>query len=75
MKLCLGPASALALATLSSCGEGETAQISKGGNEVGPATTKAVNERAVPIPAVSNVLATDPGVDVPTSNNTQDELH
>lgn len=59
---------AMALATLSSCGEGKTAQISKGGNEVGLATAKAVDERAVSIPAVRNVLATEPRVDMPASN-------
>jgi hypothetical protein len=48
----------LTCAALSSCNDAETAQISRGGNEIGPATTEAVNERAAPIPAVTNVQET-----------------
>ena len=62
---------ALALSALASCGDGETAQISKGGNEVGPTTTKAVTDRAVPVPAVRNVLVTNSVNDVPVPNNAQ----
>lgn len=42
------------------CGDGETAQVTRGGNEIGPATTQAVNDRAVDIPAVRNTAATEP---------------
>jgi hypothetical protein len=42
------------------CGGGETAQVTRGGNEIGPATTQAVNDRAVDIPAVRNTAATEP---------------
>jgi hypothetical protein len=47
---------------ISSCGEGETGQITSGGNELGPETTQEVDDRAVEIPAVRNVLE-------PTSDN------
>jgi hypothetical protein len=46
----------------SSCGDGETGQITSGRNELGPETTQEVDDRAVEIPAVRNVLE-------PTSNN------
>lgn len=50
----------LSFTMITACGDGETAQITRGGNEIGPATTEAVNERAVEIPAVRNTLATEP---------------
>jgi hypothetical protein len=45
---------------IASCGDGETAQITRGGNEIGPATTDVVNERAIEVPAVRNTAATEP---------------
>ena len=41
---------------LTACDGPDTAQISRGGNEIGPATTIAVNDRAIPIPAVQNTF-------------------
>jgi hypothetical protein len=50
----------LTFTLVAACGDGETAQVTRGGNEIGPATTQAVDDRAVDIPAVRNTAATEP---------------
>lgn len=51
---------AFLVATTAGCSEHEAGQISEGDNKIGPATTKAVNDRAVEVPAVRNTMETTP---------------
>lgn len=48
------------MATITGCSEHETGQVSQGGNSIGPATTEAVNDRAVELPSVRNTMETAP---------------
>ena len=50
----------LSLALLTSCDDTETGQISRGSNQIGPATTQAVNARAVSVPAVRRIDQSSP---------------